>query len=71
MQYDPMRPIWLQVMGEIETSIAAGARQPGEKLPGGRELALACGITPTPPPGCIRNWKRRGCAKRGEAWALM
>ena len=46
MQYDPMRPIWLQVMGEIETSIATGARQPGEKLPGGRELALAYGINP-------------------------
>ena len=46
MQYDPMRPIWLQVMGEIETSIAAGERKPGEKLPGGRELAVAYGINP-------------------------
>ncbi len=46
MQFDPMRPIWLQVMGEIETSIAAGARQPGEKLPGGRELAVSYGINP-------------------------
>ena len=46
MHFDPMRPIWLQVMGEIETSIAAGVRQPGEKLPGGRELAVAYGINP-------------------------
>ena len=46
MQFDPMRPIWLQVMGEIEMSIAAGVRQPGEKLPGGRELAVAYGINP-------------------------
>ena len=46
MQFDPMRPIWLQVMGEIETSIAAGVRQPGEKLPGGRELAVAYGLNP-------------------------
>ena len=46
MQFDPMRPIWLQVMGEIELSIAAGVRQPGEKLPGGRELAVAYGINP-------------------------
>ena len=46
MQYDPMRPIWLQVMGDIETSIAVGARQPGEKLPGGRELAIAYSINP-------------------------
>ena len=46
MQFDPLRPIWLQVMGEIETSIVTGARQPGEKLPGGRELAVAYGINP-------------------------
>ena len=46
MQYDPMRPIWLQVMGEIEVSIAAGERQPGEKLPGGRDLALQYTINP-------------------------
>ena len=46
MQFDPMRPIWLQVMGEIETSIAAGERKAGEKLPGGRELAVAYGINP-------------------------
>ena len=46
MQFDPLRPIWLQVMGEIETSIVTGARQPGEKLPGGRELAIQYGINP-------------------------
>ncbi len=46
MQFDPMRPIWLQVMVEIETSIAAGERQPGEKLPGGRDLAVAYSINP-------------------------
>ena len=46
MQFDPLRPIWLQVMGEIEASIVTGARQPGEKLPGGRELAIQYGINP-------------------------
>ena len=46
MRFDPMRPIWLQVMGDIETAIAAGAREPGEKLPGGRDLAVAYGINP-------------------------
>ena len=46
MQFDPLRPIWLQVMGEIETSIVTGARKPGEKLPGGRELAVSYGINP-------------------------
>ena len=46
MQFDPLHPIWLQVMGEIETSIVTGSRQPGEKLPGGRELAVSYGINP-------------------------
>ena len=46
MQFDPLRPIWLQVMGEIETSIVTGGRLPGEKLPGGRELAGQYGINP-------------------------
>ena len=46
MQFDPMRPIWLQVMGEIETCIVTGVRAPGEKLPGGRDLAMLYGINP-------------------------
>lgn len=46
MQFDPMSPIWLQVMTVLETDVAAGKRLPGEKLPGGRELALQYGINP-------------------------
>ena len=46
MQFDPMRPIWLQVMNAIETEIVTGARPPREKLPGGRELAVIFGINP-------------------------
>lgn len=46
MQFDPMRPIWLQVMGEIETGIVTGVHPPGVKLPGGRELAVQYGINP-------------------------
>ena len=40
MQFDPMSPIWLQVMKAIETDIVTGRRPPGSKLPGGRDLAL-------------------------------
>ena len=46
MQFDSTRPIWLQVMGDIESAIATGARPPGEKLPGARELAVMYGINP-------------------------
>lgn len=46
MHFDPMIPIWLQVMTAIETDIASGKRPPGEKLPGGRDLALQYAINP-------------------------
>ena len=46
MQFDPMIPIWLQVLTAIKTDIASGKRPPGEKLPGGRDLALQFGINP-------------------------
>lgn len=46
MQFDPMRPIWLQVMGELQTEMVSGKRRAGEKLPGGRELAMLYGINP-------------------------
>ena len=46
MQYDPNRPIWLQVMTELQTEIAIGKRLPGSKLPGGRDLAMSYAINP-------------------------
>ena len=46
MWFDSTRPIWLQVMEEIEISIAGGERKPGDKLPGGRDLAATYGINP-------------------------
>ncbi|MBQ9264887.1 MAG: GntR family transcriptional regulator [Clostridia bacterium] len=46
MQYDPNSPIWLQVMTAIKTDIVTGKRAPGEKLPGGRDLALQYTINP-------------------------
>ncbi len=46
MEYDPNIPIWLQVMTAIKKEIVTGRRPPGEKLPGGREMALAYTINP-------------------------
>ena len=60
MRFDPMRPIWLQVMGDIETAIAAGAREPGEKLPGGRDLALQYGINPNTAARIYQELEREG-----------
>ena len=46
MQFDPMSPIWLQVMRALEGEIVSGKRHPGQKLPGVRDLALAYAINP-------------------------
>jgi len=46
MQYDPNSPIWLQVLTAIETDIVTGRRRPGEKLPGGRDMAVQYTINP-------------------------
>jgi GntR family transcriptional regulator len=46
MEFDATRPIWLQVMNSLEMDVVTGRRRPGEKLPGGRDLALAYGINP-------------------------
>ncbi|MBQ7656339.1 MAG: GntR family transcriptional regulator [Clostridia bacterium] len=46
MEFDATRPIWLQVMNALEMDIITGKRRPGEKLPGGRDLALSFGINP-------------------------
>ena len=60
MQFDPMRPIWLQVAGDIEKDIATGARPPGEKLPGGRDLALAYGINPNTAARAYQELEKKG-----------
>ena len=46
MQFDPMIPIWLQVMEDLEVGIITGKHPPGSKLPGGRETAVQYGINP-------------------------
>ena len=46
MNYDPMTPIWLQVVTLLKQQIVTGQLAPGEKLPGGRDLALRYEINP-------------------------
>lgn len=67
MQFDPLHPIWLQVMGEIQTAIVTGNRQPGEKLPGGRELAVYYGINPNTAARVYQELEKAGLCetKRG------
>ena len=65
MQFDPNSPIWLQVMNRIKTDIAAGRIRPGEKLPGGRELALSFSINPNTAARVYQELEKEGlCGTR-------
>ena len=60
MDYDPMSPIWLQVVNRIKGSIATGAMSPGEKLPGGRDLAVQYSINPNTAARVYQELERAG-----------
>lgn len=68
MQFDTMHPIWLQVMGDIETRIVTGEYSPGEKLPGGRDLALQYGINPNTAARVYQELEKKGLSetRRGK-----
>ena len=60
MNFDPMRPIWLQVATVLKQQIATGQLEPGAKLPGGRDLALQYGINPNTAARIYQEMERDG-----------
>lgn len=63
MQFDPMSPIWLQVMTALKTDIAVGKRLPREKLPGGRDLALQFSINPNTAARVYQELEKEGLSE--------
>ena len=60
MEFDPMSPIWLQVVNRIKGSIAPGELSPGDKLPGGRDLAIRFSINPNTAARVYQELERAG-----------
>lgn len=60
MEFDPMSPIWLQIVNRIKGSIATGAIGPGEKMPGGRDLAIQYSINPNTAARVYQELERAG-----------
>ena len=54
------RPIYLQIMECIETEIAGGVRQPGQKMPSVRELAQSLSISPNTVQRAMYELERTG-----------
>ena len=60
MEYDPMSHIWLQVVNRIRGRIVTGAIGPGEKLPGGRDMAVQFSINPNTAARVYQELERAG-----------
>ena len=60
MQFDPMSPIWLQVVNRIKGAVVTGAIGPGDKLPGGRDLAVQYSINPNTAARVYQELEREG-----------
>ncbi len=45
-QIDNDRPVYAQLVQQIEQAVASGAYTPGQRLPGVRELAAEAGVNP-------------------------
>lgn len=60
MEYSTTAPIWLQVATAIKADIASGRLQAGEKLPGGREMAVQFSINPNTAARVYRELEEEG-----------
>ena len=60
MEFDPMSPIWLQIVNRIKGDIATGTMGPGEKMPGGRDLAVRFSINPNTAARVYQELERAG-----------
>ena len=59
-QYDANRPIYLQLINQMQLRIVAGEWQAGERIPGVRELALECGVNPNTMQRALSELERAG-----------
>ncbi|WP_066192643.1 MULTISPECIES: GntR family transcriptional regulator [Gracilibacillus] len=67
-QFQRDKPIYLQVVDQIIQEVVSEERQPGEKLPAVRELALETGVNPNTIQRVYRELEGRGITvtKRGQ-----
>lgn len=54
------RPVYLQLLEQLEAAVASGAYAPGERLPGVRELAAQAGVNPNTMQRALADLEREG-----------
>ena len=57
------RPVYLQLLEQLEAAVASGAYAPGERLPGVRELAAQAGVNPNTMQRALAELETRGLVR--------
>ena len=57
------RPVYLQLLEQLEAAVASGACARGEKLPGVRELAAQAGVNPNTMQRALAELEARGLVR--------
>ena len=67
-QFDPTRPIYLQIVSEVKKRAVRGHYQPGARVPPVRELAAEMGVNPNTVSRAYMELEREGFlfARRGQ-----
>ena len=67
-QFDPTRPIYLQIVEEVKKRSVRGQYPPGSKLPSVREMSRAMGVNPNTMSRAYMELERDGFvfARRGQ-----
>jgi DNA-binding transcriptional regulator YhcF (GntR family) len=63
IDFDPSRPIYMQIMLEFKRRLVNGSLKPGEKVLSVRELAAAMGVTPNTLQRAFSELEREGLLK--------
>lgn len=58
--FDSGRPIYTQLLEKITTDIVSGALEPGQRLPGVREMAAEYGVNPNTVQRTMAELERQG-----------
>ena len=58
--FDNDRPIYQQIVEQLEKAVVSGEYKPGEKLPSVRELASAAGVNPNTMQRAMAELEKRG-----------
>lgn len=68
VEFDPTRPIYLQIMEAVKKGAVRGEQSPGEQLPSVRDMAATMGVNPNTMARAYQELEREGFVetRRGE-----